>query len=202
MIFSSGLLIAFLTFALVGSITPGPNNTMLLISGVHFGFRRTIPLILGVTFGFGFLMLVIGMGLGEAFVKWPVLYTLLRYGCAAYLLYLAWCIARSGQIKMKDEAKKPVTFLQAVALQWVNPKAWVMGIVAVATYVPKQNFFANIIVLIGLFLIFVFCSAGIWTLFGSWIQRFLHRPHYLRTFNIAMAILLILSLYPLLVQNI
>lgn len=201
MIFSSGLFLAFLTFAFVSSITPGPNNTMLLISGVNFGFRRTIPHIFGVTIGFAILVMVASMGLGEMFIKWPFLDTLLRYGCAVYLIYLAWQILRSRQVQINNSAKKPVSFFQAVLFQWVNPKAWVMAIVGVTTYVPIQHFFVNMAILIGVYLVFVFCSGGTWVLFGNWIQRFLHRPHYLRIFNVTMALLLVLSLYPLLQGN-
>jgi len=198
MILSPGFLAAFLPFALVSSITPGPNNTMLLISGVHFGFRRTLPHILGVTFGFAILMMAVALGLGEIFIKWPALYTALRYISAAYLIYLAWKILRAGQMQIKDQAKKPISFLQAIAFQWANPKAWVMSIVAVTTYVQPEYFLMSITLILGLFIIFVFFSGGVWTLFGNWIQRFLHRPHYLHIFNIVMAALLVLSLYPLL----
>lgn len=201
MIFSSGLLLAFLIFALVSSITPGPNNTMLLISGVNFGFRRSLPHMAGVTIGFAILVAVAGMGLGEVFIKWPVLYTALRYLGAIYLIYLAWQILRSGQLQIKEGNGKPISFFQATAFQWVNPKAWVMSIIAVTTYVPAEHFFLNLIVLISVFIIFVFFSGAAWTLFGNWIQRFLHHPRYLRLFNLAMAILLMLSLYPLLIKE-
>ena len=103
-------------------------------------------------------------------------------------------------IHVKDDAKKPVSFLQAVAFQWANPKAWTMSIICVTTYVPPQHFFLNIAVLVGVLIIFVFFSGGVWTLFGNWIQRFLHRPLYLRIFNTTMAILLVLSLYPILIN--
>jgi threonine/homoserine/homoserine lactone efflux protein len=197
MLFSSGLLIAFLIFAFVSSITPGPNNTMLLISGVNFGFRRSLPHILGVTIGFAILVAVASLGLGGLFIRWPVLYSVLRYTCAAYLMFLAWKILRSTQVHVKDEAKKPISFLQAAAFQWANPKAWVMSIIAVTTYVPPQHFFINIVFLISTLIVFVFFSGGVWTLFGNWIQRFLHRSYYLKIFNITMAVLLIFSLYPL-----
>jgi threonine/homoserine/homoserine lactone efflux protein len=174
---------------------------MLLISGVNFGFRRTLPHMCGVTIGFAILVIVASLGLGGLFIKWPVLYTVLRYGCAVYLLYLAWQILRSRHVHVKDDAKKPVSFFQAVAFQWANPKAWTMAIICVTTYVPPQHFFLNIAVLVSILIIFVFFSGGVWTLFGNWIQRFLHRPLYLRLFNTTMAILLILSLYPILINN-
>lgn len=195
--FSSSFVIALLTFALVSSITPGPNNTMLLISGVNFGFRRTLPHLVGVTIGFGILVMMAGLGLAEIFNQWPLLYTVLRYGCAAYLIYLAWQMLRSTQVQLKDSAKKPVSFVQAAMFQWANPKAWVMAIVGVTTYVPKSHYLINIAMLISILLVFVFLSGSAWALFGNWIQRFIHRPHYLRIFNVAMSALLIFSLYPL-----
>lgn len=201
MIYSSSLFFAFLMFAFVSSITPGPNNTMLLISGVNFGFRRTIPHMLGVTIGFAILVIVSGMGLGAMFIKWPILETILRYVCALYLLYLAWQILRSSQVDAQGEAKKPISFWQAVIFQWANPKAWVMAIIGVTTYVPADHFLLNITVLIGFYIIFVSSSGSIWILFGNWIQKFLHRPHYLRRFNLVMAILLVLSLFPLLQKS-
>jgi len=201
MIYSSGLLLAFSIFALVSSITPGPNNTMLLISGVNFGFRRSVPHIIGVAVGFAILVTAAGMGLGEVFVKWPVLYTALRYISAIYLIYLAWRILRSKQLQIKEANKKPISFLQAAAFQWANPKAWVMAIIAVTTYIPEEHFLLNLAMLISLFLVFVFLGSIVWTLFGNWIQRFLHRPDYLRLFNVIMATLLILSLYPLFSKN-
>lgn len=201
MLSSSSLLWAFLIFAFVGSITPGPNNTMLLISGVNFGFRRTLPHILGVTFGFAILVLVSSLGLGTIFVRWPMLYTILRFVSAAYLLFLAWQIVFSTQPAIKVESKKPLSFLKAIMFQWINPKAWVMSIVAVTTYVSGEHFILNVSILLAVFLIFVLFSAGVWTLFGNWIQRFLYKPSYLRLFNITMAALLVLSLYPLLLEK-
>lgn len=199
LIFSSySILFAFLTFAFVSSITPGPNNTMLFLSGVNFGFRRTIPHIFGVTIGFAILVLVSGLGLGEVFNKWPWLETILRYVCALYLLFLAWQILRSNHVRSNNiERKKPLSFLQAVIFQWINPKAWLMAVIGVTTYVPLQHFFLNMLTLIAVYLIFVFFSGGVWVLFGNWIQRFLDRPQYLRCFNITMAILLVVSLIPL-----
>ncbi|MBS0349797.1 MAG: LysE family translocator [Proteobacteria bacterium] len=195
MIGSSNLFIAFLTFALVSSFTPGPNNTMLLLSGVNFGLRRTIPHLLGVTFGFALLVFISGLGLGELFTRWPILNEILKYGCAAYLLYLAWQILKTTAVNNNAENKKPISFFQAVLFQWINPKAWLMAIIGITTYAPPDHFVLNVALIIVWYIIFVFCSGGAWTLFGNWIQNFLHRPNYLRVFNIVMAILLVASLY-------
>lgn len=114
------LLPAFALFALVSSITPGPNNTMLLASGVNFGFLRTIPHALGISLGFMLLVVAVGLGLGEIFHAVPWTYTTLRWTGAAYLLYLAWCIATSGGMsEASGQGRKPMTFLSAAAFQWV-----------------------------------------------------------------------------------
>lgn len=197
MIDSYHVLIAFLMFALVSSITPGPNNTMLLISGVNFGFRRTIPHIFGVTLGFTFMVLMVGLGLGRIFETWPILYTILRYVCAAYLIYLAWQIARSGGFDVEGKNKQPISFLKAALFQWANPKAWVMSIASVTTYAAKENFFIDVVLIAGLYIFFVAFSGGVWTAFGNGCRRFLSQALYLQIFNIVMAIMLVLSLYPL-----
>lgn len=188
---------AFLVFALVSSITPGPNNVMLLSSGVNFGFRRSIPHLLGVTFGFSAMIFIVGLGLGEVFAKYPMLFTILRYASGVYLLYLAWQIARTKSIS-EDESKQPISFWQAVAFQWINPKAWVMGIAAITTYASKEHFFISIAAISIIFIFFVAPSGFLWNTFGNWFRRYLLHPLHLRIFNISMAILLVLSLYPLL----
>lgn len=199
---SNSTLIAFTLFALVSSITPGPNNIMLLASGVNFGLRRTIPHMLGVTLGFSFMTLLTGMGLARAFVTYPILYTILCYVSAAYLIYLAWRIARSGPIANNEivTQKKPLTFLQAAAFQWVNPKAWIMGVAAITTYASPGNLAVNVFIISCLFILFVAPSGLIWILFGSGLRHFLNQPLHLRIFNITMACLLLLSIYPLFVD--
>ncbi len=135
--FTAELLVAFVLFAFVSSITPGPNNTMLLSSGVNFGFNRTVPHMLGISCGFAVMVLAVGLGLGAVFKAYPLLYTVLRYAGAAYLLYLAYKIATSGPVRdTGGQEGRPMSFLAAAAFQWVNPKAWVMaiGAIVVAQY--------------------------------------------------------------------
>ena len=163
MTLSLDLLLGFALFALVTSITPGPNNTMLLASGVNFGFNRTIPHMLGVTCGFFVLVVAVGFGLGAVFKTYPLLYSVLRYAGAAYLLYLAWKIAHSGPVSdsVQGEAK-PISYLGAAAFQWVNPKAWIMAIGAISTYTPMQGYFTNVIVIAAVFAIINLPSVGLW----------------------------------------
>ncbi|KPW40026.1 LysE family translocator [Pseudomonas coronafaciens] len=202
MVLSFDLLLAFALFAFVTSVTPGPNNMMLLASGVNFGFSRTLPHMLGITIGFFVLVLAVGFGLGGVFRAWPMLYTILRYVGAAYLMYLAWKIATSGPASENVESKgKPFSFINAALFQWVNPKAWIMAIGAISTYTPMQGYFYNVVVISAVFALINLPSVGIWAGFGSLLRNVLRDPLGLRIFNGVMAALLVASLYPLFVEH-
>ncbi|MFZ0269019.1 LysE family translocator [Caulobacter sp.] len=194
------LLLAFVLFAFATAGTPGPNNMMLLASGANFGFRRTVLHILGISAGLGVMVLAMGLGLGGVFKAWPMLHEVLRWAGGAYMLWLAWKIATTSAISEKDAAARPMTFLQAAAFQWVNPKAWAMALTAASTYTPEGStvgvfFVAGTFMLVG-----APCSAA-WAGFGQGMQPFLDRPPVLRAFNLTMAALLVVSLYPLVVET-
>ena len=193
------LLLALALFCAVTLFTPGPNNLMLMTSGLNFGFRRGMPHLWGVTLGFAAMVLIVGLGLGAIFAKWPVLYTALKYAGAAYLLYLAWHIAVSPPPTPGDSAAagKPISFMQAVAFQWVNPKAWVMAVGAITTYAAVAAFPVNIVIIAALFCVLGAASSGTWLGFGSALQRVLKDARAVRAFNIVMALLLVASLYPI-----
>jgi threonine/homoserine/homoserine lactone efflux protein len=202
MTLSLDLLLGFALFALVTSITPGPNNTMLLASGVNFGFNRTIPHMLGITCGFFVLVVAVGFGLGAVFQTYPLLYTLLRYVGAAYLLYLAWKIAHSGPVSESQQSEgKPISYLGAAAFQWVNPKAWIMAIGAISTYTPMQGYFTNVIVIAAVFALINLPSVSVWAACGTLLRNVLKDRRWLRLFNWGMAALLVVSLYPLLLES-
>lgn len=189
------LILAFAAYAFVTSITPGPNNTMLLYSGANFGFRASVPHMLGVALGFGIMVLGVGLGIGAIFQIFPVLHDILRWAGAAYLLYLAWKIASSGPPDGGAGAGRPMTFLQAAAFQWVNVKAWIMAIGAVATYTPADGYFANLILVTIVFTLVDLPCVAAWVGAGSALRGFLADPMRLRVFNVAMALLLVASLY-------
>ncbi|WP_223483862.1 LysE family translocator [Pseudomonas sp. A-RE-19] len=202
MTLSLDLLLGFALFALVTSITPGPNNTMLLASGVNFGFSRTIPHMLGITCGFFVLVLAVGFGLGAVFQTYPWLYTVLRYVGAAYLLYLAWKIAHSGPVAEGERGEgKPISYLGAAAFQWINPKAWIMAIGAISTYTPMQGYFTNVIVIAAVFALINLPSVSVWAGCGTLLRNVLRDRRWLRLFNWGMALLLVASLYPLLLES-
>ncbi|MDR7286305.1 threonine/homoserine/homoserine lactone efflux protein [Pseudomonas corrugata] len=203
MTLSLDLLMGFALFALVTSITPGPNNTMLLASGVNFGFNRTIPHMLGITCGFFVLVVAVGFGLGTVFQTYPMLYTVLRYIGAAYLLYLAWKIAHSGPVSEGEKGEsKPISYLGAAAFQWVNPKAWIMAIGAISTYTPMQGYFTNVLVIAAVFALINLPSVSVWAGCGTLLRNVLKDRRWLRLFNWGMALLLVASLYPLLLESI
>uniref|UniRef100_E1TKC7 Lysine exporter protein (LYSE/YGGA) n=1 Tax=Burkholderia sp. (strain CCGE1003) TaxID=640512 RepID=E1TKC7_BURSG len=188
---------AGILFALVTTITPGPNNTMLLTSGVNFGFRRTLPHISGISAGVVLLMLSVGIGLGEAFVHFPVLYTVLEVASVAYLLYLAWKIGTSGELKVKQGERRPMRFYEAIAFQWVNPKAWMMVLTAATTIHLSESYSMNAVAMAVLFYVIGFPCICLWAGFGTAMRRVLSDARRLRAFNVTMALLLVASLYPI-----
>lgn len=191
--------LALLVYAFVTSITPGPNNFMLLASGVNFGFVRTIPHMLGIGAGFFSLLLGVGFGLGAILMAFPSLHTALKITGGAYLLYLAWRIGMSRSLGKEGEAKaKPMTFLQAAAFQWVNPKAWVMAVTAMAVYTSPQARFLSVVLVAVAFALVNLPSVSTWAGFGTALRGFLSEPVRLKWFNIAMGLLLAATLWPML----
>lgn len=191
------LIAALALFAFVSSITPGPNNTMLMASGANFGFRATRPHALGVSLGFFVLVVSVGLGLGGLFTAYPVLHDILAVAGGGYLLWLAWKIATSKGMGMGTAGAAPQTFLQAAAFQWVNPKAWAMALGAVTAYAPREHYVVNILIVSAVFTAINLPCVSVWTGFGVGLRRFLDRPAVLRAFNLTMALLLVASLIPL-----
>jgi threonine/homoserine/homoserine lactone efflux protein len=194
---SQSLFIAFVVFATVMFFTPGPNNIMLLSSGLTYGFRRTLPHVAGITIGFAFMIGAVGLGLGTIFITYPVLQTMLKYAGAAYLLYLAAAIAMSGPVKPDhDNRRGPMTFWGAAMFQWINVKGWVMVIGTITAYAGIASFPWNITIQVMLSLLLGVVSCSVWALFGSALRPVLTSRRLVRTFNIVMAVLLLASLYP------
>lgn len=191
------LLFALVTFAFVSSITPGPNNLMLMASGANFGFRRSLPHMLGISIGHSFQVCMIGLGLGQLFKSYPTAQLILQIASTAYLLWLAWKIANAAPPSESEAKGKPFTFLQAAAFQWVNPKAWYMGIYAITNYTPEGfTVWAGALTVALVFAMTNFPSIMVWTTMGIQVKRLLTRPRLLRIFNWTMAALLVLTLYP------
>lgn len=196
------LFLAFTVFALISSITPGPNNLMLMASGANFGFARTLPHMLGVALGFVLMVLLVGLGLAQIFTAFPLAYTLLKAVCAVYLCYLAWKIATAAPPEEGEARGKPFTFTQAALFQWVNPKAWTMALTAVTAYAPADAAPATFALIAGVFGVVNLPSVGLWALMGVQLRRVLQDPRALRMFNFAAALLLLASLYPVLSSDV
>ena len=198
MIDELSLVLALAGFCAVTLFTPGPNNLMLMASGLNFGFRRALPHMFGVALGFTAMVLGVGLGLGAVFEVYPILQDVLKYLGATYLLYLAWAIATSGPVGAGGETQgRPMTFLQAAAFQWVNPKAWVMAVGATSTYAAVAVFPLNVLLIAAMFGTLGIASSGSWLGFGAGLQRILRYPRIVRGFNLVMALALVASLYPI-----
>jgi threonine/homoserine/homoserine lactone efflux protein len=195
---SVDILFALAVFSFVTSVTPGPNNLMLLASGVNFGFRRTVPHMLGIGSGFGLLLLAVGFGLGAVLESAPTLFLAIKFCGAAYLLWLAWRIARSGPLEASTDGTRPMRYLEATAFQWVNPKGWVMAVGAMAVYADPGNYVVSVFLVAAIFVAIGVPAISLWTGMGVGLRRFLDRPGTLRAFNWTMALLLVASLWPML----
>lgn len=196
------LLLALIGFAFVSSVTPGPNNMMLMASGANFGLRRTLPHMFGVGIGHSVMIVILGGGLIQVFDAYPVTLQIMKWGSVGYLLYLSWKIANAAP-KAPDAPEtggKPFTFLQAAAFQWINPKGWFMALTAISAYTGDQTFREVLLVAVT-FALTNFPSISFWTVLGQQMRRFLTSPAQLRAFNWVMAGLLALTLVPILLGH-
>ena len=191
------MLLAATSFAAVMAFTPGPNNILLTASGVNFGFVRSIPHILGVKFGFVALVAACGLGLGLLFATYPAAQTALKVVGAAYMLWLAWKVANAGSASGTSAGARPISFLQATAFQWVNPKGVIAAVGAVALFVRPDSATTDLVLLLFIFGVCTVLSATTWTAFGAALSTLLRNPRYARMFNVAMAALLVASIVPM-----
>jgi len=194
---SFAVLPALLGFAFVSTITPGPNNLMLMASGANFGFRRTLPHMLGIVGGVSVMALLVGAGLMALFDAVPALSVVLKVLSIGYLLWLAYRIATAAPVEEREPDGQPMTFLQAAAFQWVNPKAWAMCLSAITLYAPDRSFL-SVLVVAGVFALVSFPAISVWAWLGTVVRQWLSNAARLRAFNFAMAALLVASLYPVL----
>jgi threonine/homoserine/homoserine lactone efflux protein len=193
------ILIALVGFAFASSVTPGPNNLMLMASGANYGLRRTLPHMLGISLGHAFMVAMVGIVLLQIFMTYPVLNVALKVLSATYMLWLAWKIANAVPPEAKEVTGKPFTFLQAAAFQWVNPKAWFMAITAISAYAPQdRGLVIGSVMVAVVFAAVNLPSVTVWAWMGVQVRRWLGTARRLRVFNVTMAALLVVSLYPML----
>lgn len=191
------ILLALIGFSFACSITPGPNNLMLMASGANYGIRRTLPHLAGVALGFVILTLMIGAGLERVFDTLPGARGALKLASGLYMLWLAWKIATAAPPDAAGPQGKPMTFAAALAFQWVNPKAWAMALTALAVYAPGEGL-GPVLLVAAVFGAVNLPSVAVWVLMGREMRRLLTSPARLTLFNRTMALLLVLSLWPIL----
>ncbi|MEK0164646.1 LysE family translocator [Phaeobacter sp. JH20_36] len=194
------LFLALAAFVFGTVFTPGPNNLMLMASGANFGFQRTLPHLLGVAIGFPLMILPVGLGVMQLFDAFPPLTWIMTALSVAYMLWLAWKVANAAPPQDGEAQGTPLSFLQACAFQWVNPKAWAMALGAITLYAASRDVTA-ILWVSGTYLLIGCFSASTWTILGQQLRRLLTRPAQLRAFNWTMAALLLASLAAILLQG-
>ena len=170
-------------------------------SGVNYGIKKSVPHLLGINIGFPLMILAIGLGLGSLFAKFPIVYPVIKVLGVSYLLFFAWKVANAAAPKAKERLAKPVTFIQAVLFQWVNPKAWIMATGAIASFTNPQNFQTQMLFILGGYMTVGATCMIFWLTLGASLKTFIHNERRIRYFNIAMAFLLILSLVPMILAD-
>lgn len=195
------LFLAVLFFAFSTTITPGPNNVMIMSSGMNYGIRASLPHLAGICLGFPLMVLLVGLGFGAVFERYPNLHQLIKVLGIAYLIWLAWRIAAAEPKAIAQGKSKPFSFVQAALFQWVNGKAWVMASGAVAAFTSVGGiYWIEVSVISSAFLVVAFPCVGLWLVCGSALRKILTQPLFQRIFNITMAIILVLSIVPVLME--
>tara|TARA_R110001583_G_scaffold34122_4_gene114839 strand:+ start:2105 stop:2719 length:615 start_codon:yes stop_codon:yes gene_type:complete len=195
------LFFVVLFFGLSAGITPGPNNIMLMTSGMNFGIKNSIPHISGVCIGFPIMVILIGLGFSIVFEQYPILHEVIKIIGLAYLLYLSWLIASASPDRLESKKSKPFTFLQAALFQWVNPKAWVVATSSISAYTTLNDaIYRQVLIIAGAFFFAALITAGTWLVFGKGIKQILQSAKQQRMFNIAMALVLVASVFPVITQ--
>lgn len=189
--------LSLLIFCMSTSITPGPNNMLMLLSGVKYGVKPSLPHFWGICVGFVLMVDIVGIGLGEVFAHYPVIHTVMKYVGAIYMLYLSYkTIFASDHLTIaKDNRSKPFTMLQGVLFQWVNPKAWIMAIGVISTFtVVNKSIWFQLIPISIIYFIAMIPSVLFWLIGGATLRKYLDNPRHLRIFNWTMGVLLAFSI--------
>jgi len=197
-IYSLTMLLSILSFASATFFSPGPNNLMLLSSGLTFGYMQSLPHILGIVIGFPLMVVAVGLGIGTVFSLFPFAYTVLKVIGTAYLLWMSWKIATNkSKPSAKEASAKPFSFVQSALFQWVNPKAWVIAMTATSSFTSAhENMFAQVLVIAVIYMLVAVFSTSLWTLGGFYLKGFIANEKWLRIFNISMAVLILASVLP------
>ena len=201
--YTVAMILSIATFTLSTVSSPGPNNIMLLSSGLTFGYKRTVPHMFGIMLGFPFMVLLVGLGLGIVFEKFPVIFSILKVVGILYLFWMAFKVATNkSSLEVKEgEKSKPFTFIQSAAFQWVNPKAWIMAVTAISIFVTsKDDSFTQVVIIALIYLLSSIFSTNAWTAGGVVLKRFVKDQKVVRILNIVMGILLVGSVLPIILE--
>ena len=194
-------LITVVLFAISSSVTPGPNNITVMVSGVNFGIRKSLPVFSGICIGFAIMLLIVGFGFGKVFEQFPVLQIFIKSFGTLYLLYLAYLIATAGEITTANNQSKPLSFVNGALFQWLNAKAWVVATGAIAAFTTVGiDFYTQNIIIALIFLVISFPCVGIWLFFGSALKKILKSQQHRRLFNYSMSGLLVISVIPVVIE--
>jgi threonine/homoserine/homoserine lactone efflux protein len=198
MIYTYAMLISIVSFTLATVLTPGPNNIMMLSSGLTFGYKKTIPHMIGVAIGFPLMVIAVGLGIGVMFESFPIVYKVLKYIGISYLLWMAYKIATSNDsYENKTQNTKPFTFIQAALFQWLNPKAWIMAISSTTSFiVSNHNTTLQVLIIAFIYFLSGIISTNTWTLGGVFLNKFIKNKNSVKIFNITMALFIVLSVIP------
>jgi len=195
------LFIALTSFYFVMYVTPGPNNAMVLTSGIKFGFSKTIPHMSGITIGHVFQTIVVCLGLGKIFQMFPEIQDTLKIICALYLLYLGYKIIGSFS-KIKDDGSRPLKFYEASLFQLVNPKAWTISTMVASGFLPKDE---RLIISISFISItaLIICplSISVWAAFGSGIRNLVKNNKKKASVEYFLAILLLITAIMIVIEK-
>ncbi|WDP85115.1 MAG: LysE family translocator [Desulfobacter sp.] len=196
--YTATMMLSIASFGLAMTMTPGPNNAMLLSSGLTFGYKRTIPHALGITFGFPVMVICVGMGIGKLFESYPVIYSALKIVGISYLVWMAWHIANTkGSLDPANIKDRPFTFLQAALFQWVNPKAWIAAITSTSAFITDHQIATiQVVVISCIYFLCAILSTNSWALGGVVLRKFIQNEKLVQTFNIIMALLIVGSVIP------
>ena len=195
------LFLSLAAMSVVSSITPGPNNVMLMASGARFGITRTLPHLAGIWVGFSLMMALVGLGCGAVIESQPEVHRALKFVAAAFIVYIAWKIARAGAIEAEtDGAFRPMRPHEAALFQAVNPKAWSMILAVMALFTTAtSDKYGEVAWIVGVFSLFGIPCSFTWCLAGHFLARFFRSPRIAAIANVAMAVLLVLTVLPMLI---
>ncbi|MBT5031418.1 MAG: LysE family translocator [Proteobacteria bacterium] len=200
--YDAELMAGFVVFAMVTAITPGPNNFLLLSSGLHFGWRRSLPHVFGIIVGVSIVLIVMGLGLGQYLEANPAVHQLIRWPGVAVILYFAWKIITSTSLETSAKRYRPFTFVEACLFQWINPKALIIMLTMISAYTtPEYSVYSQLTVMVLISTVAATVATTSWVMIGVNLHQLLKNPKHLKVFNICMGLALVIAVLPIILNN-